>query len=410
MSSSRRQKRKQGKSEKKKDLRVQEFMSVTMLSNAILAREYLEASNWQLQNAVALYFAANPESKQTASAPRPPTMDGVRAPIPIKRQRLTDDFDVGFSGGSRDHVPLEPFRQYAKETGSGADRGRDLSVLFEPPHEILFRGGFEHLMREAQQKKRLILVNIQSTTDFDSHKLNRDTWKDETIKEIIDESFLFWQQDKTATCVQRYLTMYKIMSFPHIGILDYRTGEMVLKRTGFLKTPDMMSILFSVIEKYGDDDEEEEEQGDEEKEEEEDEKKCEEDDKMAITPIKAVKTKQETINENITTTTTTNTTTTTTTKKAAPIALPTIKSEPEIGPTVTSIQFRCRDGNRFARRFLKDQTVQDVYDFVSSKRQQSESEFDLRLSYPPKSLTPMKMKTIEEASLLRSLITVVETL
>ena len=99
-------------------------------------------------------------------------------------------------------------------------------------------------MRTANQKKKLVLVNIQSTTDFDSHKLNRDTWKDETIEEIIQESFLFWQQDRRSSCVQRYLSMYKVMTFPHIGILDFRTGEMAWNRTGFQKYDDLTSALF----------------------------------------------------------------------------------------------------------------------------------------------------------------------
>ena len=412
MSSSRRHKRKQSKSSKKKDMRVNEFMSVTMLQNEILAREYLEASNWQLQNAVQLYFAANPETKR-GSVPK--AMEGgVRAPVPIKRQRLTDEFDVGFlASASREHLPSEPFRKYAQETGSDR-KGKDLSALFEPPHRLLFRGNFEQLMRVAVQKKKLVLVNIQSTTDFDSHKLNRDTWRDETIQEIIQESFLFWQQDRTSECVQRYLAMYKVMTFPHIGILDYRTGEMVWNRAGFQKYDDLTSAMFSIMEKYGD-----------EEEDEDDEKKNVEDQsKMVIaTPVTTpVVTPVKARNDTNVTTTTTTTSSSTTTVTADSIVkeaekkeedmmkspIPSVKPEPEVGvsPSVTSIQFRFPDGNRFARRFMKEQTVQEVYDFVSSKRQIPESKFELRLSYPPKPLTSMKTKTIEEAALMRSLVLV----
>jgi len=312
--------------------------------------------------------------------------------VPIKRQRLTDEFDVGFLGESASDVPSEPFRKYAQETGSDR-KGRDLSALFEPPHKLLFRGSFDQLMRVANQKKKLVLVNIQSTTDFDSHKLNRDTWKDETIEEIIQESFLFWQQDRTSSCVQRYLSMYKIMTFPHIGILDFRTGEMVWNRTGFQSYDDLTSALFSIIEKYGED------------EEEEDEKKS--DEMVQATPV--------------TTPVPSPKRTTTTASSSSSVMkevekeeeeevmktpLPSVKPEPEIGisPSVTSIQFKFSDGNRIARRFMKEQTVQEVYDFVSSKRQIPESKFELRLSYPPKPLTSMKSKTIEEASLMRSLV------
>ena len=65
-----------------------------------------------------------------------------------------------------------------------------------------------------------------------------------------------------------------VMTFPHIGILDFRTGEMVWNRTGFQKYDDLTSALFSILEKYGEDDEEEED---------EDEKKS--DEMVLATPV-----------------------------------------------------------------------------------------------------------------------------
>ena len=57
-------------------------MAVTMIQNEIMAREYLEASNWQLENAVQLYYAANPETKRTVAPPSVPLMEGdIRAPV-----------------------------------------------------------------------------------------------------------------------------------------------------------------------------------------------------------------------------------------------------------------------------------------------------------------------------------------
>ena len=204
------------------------------------------------------------------------------------------------------------------------------------------------------------------------------------------------------------------MTFPHIGILDFRTGEMVWNRAGFQKYDDLTSAMFSIMEKYGD-----------EEEDEDDEKKNVEDQsKMVIaTPVTTpVVTPVKARNDTNVTTTTTTTSSSTTTVTADSIVkeaekkeedmmkspIPSVKPEPEVGvsPSVTSIQFRFPDGNRFARRFMKEQTVQEVYDFVSSKRQIPESKFELRLSYPPKPLTSMKTKTIEEAALMRSLVLV----
>lgn len=40
---------------------------------------------------------------------------------------------------------------------------------------------------------RMQLVNLQSNSEFASHQLNRDTWRDETLVSIIQGSFVFLQ-------------------------------------------------------------------------------------------------------------------------------------------------------------------------------------------------------------------------
>ncbi len=41
------------------------------------------------------------------------------------------------------------------------------------------------------------LVNVQSESEFASHMLNRDTWRDDTVRTLIQGSFIFWQVHKT---------------------------------------------------------------------------------------------------------------------------------------------------------------------------------------------------------------------
>ena len=61
---------------------------------------------------------------------------------------------------------------------------------------MIFPGTFE-AMRAAGRTPdaaRWLLVNIQVDDDFDSWRLNRDVWRDETLREVVATSFLFWQQ------------------------------------------------------------------------------------------------------------------------------------------------------------------------------------------------------------------------
>lgn len=37
------------------------------------------------------------------------------------------------------------------------------------------------------------LANVQSNSQFASHQLNRDTWSNATVKDIVQGCFVFWQ-------------------------------------------------------------------------------------------------------------------------------------------------------------------------------------------------------------------------
>lgn len=43
------------------------------------------------------------------------------------------------------------------------------------------------------------LVNVQSNSEFASHMLNRDVWRDETMKNIIRVGFILYQVQLAGT-------------------------------------------------------------------------------------------------------------------------------------------------------------------------------------------------------------------
>ncbi len=45
----------------------------------------------------------------------------------------------------------------------------------------------------SARPRRAQLVNVQSNSEFASHQLNRDTWRDETLVSIVEGSFVFLQ-------------------------------------------------------------------------------------------------------------------------------------------------------------------------------------------------------------------------
>jgi UBX domain-containing protein 7 len=100
-------------------------------------------------------------------------------------------------------------------------------------------------------------VNIQDPSIFDCQVLNRDLWKDPSVKETVREHFLFLQYAKDDPRGTPYLQYYFPGSdvadnFPHIAIVDPRTGEQVKVWSGppVIKTADFLIQLHEFLDRY----------------------------------------------------------------------------------------------------------------------------------------------------------------
>lgn len=45
----------------------------------------------------------------------------------------------------------------------------------------------------AKNESKWLLVNIQDEIMFASHMLNRDTWSDDVVQNLVASGFVFWQ-------------------------------------------------------------------------------------------------------------------------------------------------------------------------------------------------------------------------
>lgn len=71
--------------------------------------------------------------------------------------------------------------------------GTTLNENLRAPQELLFRGSFEDAKKFALSKEKYLVVNLQTRNDLMSIDQNRDLWRHESIKELIDNSFVFYQ-------------------------------------------------------------------------------------------------------------------------------------------------------------------------------------------------------------------------
>ncbi|GAQ88627.1 UBX domain-containing protein [Klebsormidium nitens] len=231
---------------------LQTFFDVTS-ANEEDALQILEATNWQLDDAVQLFFAggissaserpSNPVAPvQAAPGPseRPTEQydeDGVRAPLPTRREALYDDAYARpmYGQGMAQHADRAPpparvdaFRNFREEgqmqLGEGAGP-TGLAKLYEPPLEVMFKGSFEQAKAQAVEQGRWLLVNVQSRTEFPSYMLNRDTWAQDTVKDTLKSNFVFWQVYDDTEEGSKVLTYYQLFQAPVILVLDPLTGQ-----------------------------------------------------------------------------------------------------------------------------------------------------------------------------------------
>ena len=125
----------------------------------------------------------------------------------------------------------------------------------------------------AKDSKRWLLVNIQKDSEFASHALNRDVWRDELVENLVREGFIFWQtvsiDGVTAQKKHRfegpahkhisvaggqfditsegrvYAERYKVYEFPHIGIIDPRTRRLMWKKEGWTQQNPVTAEFFA---------------------------------------------------------------------------------------------------------------------------------------------------------------------
>lgn len=137
--------------------------------------------------------------------------------------------------------------------------------MYRPPFEIISQLSLEDAKTEAREEEKWILVNVQDNTLFACQTLNRDIWKATEVMATVKENFLFLQMDRNGMDGRDYIRYYLQKAadpsarfdptvadlFPHIAIIDPRTGEQVKVWKIIPKEPmDFVMQLHEFLERY----------------------------------------------------------------------------------------------------------------------------------------------------------------
>ncbi|CAB4037007.1 UBX domain-containing 7-like, partial [Paramuricea clavata] len=106
----------------------------------------------------------------------------------------------------------------------GKAKRKTLKDLFKPPLDIMHKGTFETAKVAGEQERKWLIVNIQDSKEFKCQQLNRDVWSNEAVRNIMAEHFILWQVYHDSDDGDRYIQFYHVTKFPHLAVLDPRTG------------------------------------------------------------------------------------------------------------------------------------------------------------------------------------------
>eukprot|EP01113_Clastostelium_recurvatum_P022242 TRINITY_DN2649_c0_g1_i1.p1 TRINITY_DN2649_c0_g1~~TRINITY_DN2649_c0_g1_i1.p1 ORF type:complete len:493 (+),score=103.24 TRINITY_DN2649_c0_g1_i1:95-1480(+) len=266
---------------------ISNFVAITG-ADPDFAVTFLENHGWDLETAVALYLEGGGARLQEQQSFKPSGGDDipnlrdyeeeeVRAPIMPKAEVLVDQMPRGRqfraprSGFSPQHPPnaFDMFRDFQEETKffeqqkkvqeqrskSGGEskqtieedaslkKAKRLADLFRPPFDLMHQGTFDEVRSFARANEKWVLVNVQTPSEFDCQRLNRDTWSDSAVKSVVKENFVLWQVERIGDEGDRYARFYPCEILPHIAIIDPRTGERVQIWETFIEPKTLVRYL-----------------------------------------------------------------------------------------------------------------------------------------------------------------------
>lgn len=149
----------------------------------------------------------------------------------------------------------------SRATGGASDqtaKSNLLAELFRPPVDLISPLPLADARDQGKEDEKWILVNVQDPSIFDCQVLNRDIWKNDQIRETIKEHFLFLQYNKDDPRGSDYVNYYfsanrdNEAAYPHIAIIDPRTGEQVKTWSGVPapKAADFLMDLHEFLDRY----------------------------------------------------------------------------------------------------------------------------------------------------------------
>ncbi|KAL8661835.1 MAG: hypothetical protein Q9202_005261 [Teloschistes flavicans] len=179
---------------------------------------------------------------------------------PRDRPGIFNQSTAGSMWNEEQSSPADSRDRLARTTAGASEassKSRTLAEMYRPPFELMSRLSWDQARQQGKDGEKWILVNVQDPSIFDCQILNRDIWKDPSVVETVKENFLFMQYAKDDPRGSQYVQYYfqnreNQDAYPHIAIVDPRTGEQVKVWSGppAPKALDFLTQLHEFLDRY----------------------------------------------------------------------------------------------------------------------------------------------------------------
>ena len=190
--------------------------------------------------------------------------DGARGPRAglCQRGRLLADFpgadddEDAYTPGAGAFDDDEDDEEAEKPAGG-------LSSIFAPPTELTHAGDFQKARADGKAQKKWLLVVITNEAVFACHEMNRDCWSDDTVRAVVEASFILWLRPHTDPQASTYCDRYdrdRALPLqggysahpvhPHLAVVDPRTGRRVWTKDGKVSRDRLVELLSDITERH----------------------------------------------------------------------------------------------------------------------------------------------------------------
>ena len=254
------------------DAAIASFMAITGSADENTARFWVDAAGGNVELAVGNFLDGN---NAGGGAAPPPQDDAavaaalharemeheVRAGL-VKRGRLLADFpgadddEDAYTPGAGAFDDDEDDEEAEKPAGG-------LSSIFAPPTELTHAGDFQKARADGKAQKKWLLVVITNEAVFACHEMNRDCWSDDTVRAVVEASFILWLRPHADPQASTYCDRYdrdRALPLqggysahpvhPHLAVVDPRTGGGVWTKDGKVSRDRLVELLSDITERH----------------------------------------------------------------------------------------------------------------------------------------------------------------